>query len=111
MVLPPGQGGLGLTKVCDMVHRLQAHMLCKVILAARAHTFMGLPTWVDPVIRLFDQATFLMDIISTYFMRQLRPAQVLQCRRRLAAGQLRDLLAFVPICLAYSSTPIGHPHE
>ena len=54
--LLPGQDSLGLTKVCDMVQNLQAHMLCKIILAARAHTFMGLPTWVDPVIRLFDQA-------------------------------------------------------
>ena len=42
--LPPGQGGLGLTKVCDMVHSLQAHVRCKVILPARDHTFMGLPT-------------------------------------------------------------------
>ncbi|UIZ28705.1 hypothetical protein KXD40_009211 [Peronospora effusa] len=54
--LPPGLGGLGLTPVSDMIHSLQVHMLCKVILAARTHSIAGVPSWVEPVIRLFDQA-------------------------------------------------------
>ncbi|CAI5716704.1 unnamed protein product [Peronospora effusa] len=54
--LPPGLGGLGLTPVSDMIHSLQVHMLCKVIVAARTHSIAGVPSWVEPVIRLFDQA-------------------------------------------------------
>ncbi|RQM12278.1 hypothetical protein DD237_005717 [Peronospora effusa] len=54
--LPPGLGGLGLTPVSDMIHSLQVHMLCKVIVAARTHSIAGVPSWVEPVIRLFDQS-------------------------------------------------------
>lgn len=54
--LPIYQEGLGLTRVGDMVHSLQVHMLYNVILTARTHLVVGIPTWSDPVIRLFDQA-------------------------------------------------------
>ena len=37
-----------------MIHSLQVYMLCKLILAARTHSAKGVPTWAEPVIRLFD---------------------------------------------------------
>lgn len=54
--LSPVPGGLGFTRVGVMINSLQLHILCKVILAARAHLYTGIPTWVDPVILLFDNA-------------------------------------------------------
>ena len=40
------------------MHSLQAHMLCKLILEIKAHDHMGLLTWVDPLIRLFNISVF-----------------------------------------------------
>ncbi|EGZ04866.1 hypothetical protein PHYSODRAFT_461533, partial [Phytophthora sojae] len=54
--LPPGQGGLGITPVADMIRSLQLHMLCKVIIATRQTLGRDVPSWVEPIIRLFDQA-------------------------------------------------------
>ena len=42
----------------DMIHSLQIHMLCKLILAARTHSAKGVLTWAEPVIRLFDLTIF-----------------------------------------------------
>ncbi|KAF4138706.1 hypothetical protein GN958_ATG12101 [Phytophthora infestans] len=39
-----------------MIKSLQLHMLCKVILAGRTPPGTSIPSWADPVIRLFDQA-------------------------------------------------------
>ena len=52
--VPQNLGGLGLTSAKDMIHSLQVHMLCKLILAARTHSAKDVPTWAEPVIRLFD---------------------------------------------------------
>ena len=41
-----------------MIHSLQIHMLCKLILAARTHSTKDVPTWAEPVIRLFDLTIF-----------------------------------------------------
>ena len=41
-----------------MIHSLQIHMLCKLILAARTHSAKGVLTWAEPVIRLFDLTIF-----------------------------------------------------
>ncbi|EEY58983.1 uncharacterized protein PITG_12003 [Phytophthora infestans T30-4] len=54
--LPPHNGGLNITPICDMIKSLQLHMLCKVILAERIPPATAIPSWVEPVIRLFDLA-------------------------------------------------------
>ncbi|TDH71915.1 uncharacterized protein CCR75_005699 [Bremia lactucae] len=56
--LPPDKGGLGLTSLSTMIQSLQLHMLCKVIITTRSSQNNEVPSWVEPVIKLFDNAIY-----------------------------------------------------
>ncbi|TDH72445.1 uncharacterized protein CCR75_005702 [Bremia lactucae] len=56
--LPPDKGGLGLTPISTMIQSLQLNMLCKVILTTRSSLNNAVPSWVDPIIQIFDSAIY-----------------------------------------------------